>query len=106
MNSERDKARSVKLDLIASIAKSQHALARILESIADVSSHSDPLAASLRRNVEHLSRLQQTLAESVTGIRLGELRRGRPARPWLNRKRLALNVRSRRKIRESDEGQQ
>ncbi|MNG25868.1 hypothetical protein D3C84_1107790 [compost metagenome] len=96
----------MKLDLIASIAKSQHALARILESVADVSSHSDPLAVSLRRNVEHLSRLQQTLVESVLGIRFGELRRGRPARPWLNKERLVLNVRSRRKIRESDEAQQ
>jgi len=106
VNSERDKGRSVKLELLASIARSQHALARILESIADVSDRSDPLARSLRRNIGHLNRLQQTLTESVTGIRLGELRRGRPAKPWLNRTRPALNARSRRKLRESDEEKQ
>ncbi|GFN31010.1 hypothetical protein [Paenibacillus xylaniclasticus] len=99
MNSDKDKTRSVKLDLIASIARSQHALARILESVADVTSHHDPLAMRLRHNIEHLSRLQQTLVESVTGIRLGEPRRGRPAKPWPNRARLAKSVRSRRKER-------
>lgn len=79
--------RAVKLELVASIARSQHALARILESVADVAVSSEPLAQSLRSNIEQLCELQQMLAESVTGIKLGKAkaRSGRPAGPWINR---------------------
>nr|WP_237179112.1 hypothetical protein [Paenibacillus sp. MMS18-CY102] len=57
-----------------------------MESIADVAERSDPLARSLKENVERLARMQQMLVESAAGTRLGEQRRGRPAGPWLQRK--------------------
>ncbi|EFM08960.1 hypothetical protein PaecuDRAFT_4425 [Paenibacillus curdlanolyticus YK9] len=85
MSRLQHKERAVKLELAASIARSQHALARILESIADVAERSDPLARTLKENVERLARMQQMLMESATGLRLGKPRLGRPAEPWLQR---------------------
>ncbi|PWW07352.1 hypothetical protein DFQ01_102244 [Paenibacillus cellulosilyticus] len=79
-----DREREVKLELVSSIARSQRALARILESIADVSVHTDPIAKSLRDNIAQLSQLQQVLTESVVGIRFGQRRQGRPSGPWIN----------------------
>lgn len=88
-----DREREVKLELVSSIARSQKALARILESIADVSVHADPIAKSLRDNIAQLSQMQQMLTESVVGIRFeqrqqsrptGQWRQGRPSGPWIN----------------------
>lgn len=79
-----ERERAVKLELVSSIARSQLALARILESIADVSAHADPIAKSLRDNIAHLSQMQQMLTESVVGIRFGQRRKGRPSGPWIN----------------------
>lgn len=79
-----DREREVKLELVSSIARSQKALARILESIADVSVHADPVAKSLRDNIAQLTLMQQTLTESVVGIRFGQRRQGRPTGPWIN----------------------
>lgn len=79
-----DRERAVKLELISSIARSQKALARILESIADVSVHADPIAKSLRDNIAQLNQMQQMLTESVVGIRFGQRRQGHPSGPWIN----------------------
>ncbi|WP_314002774.1 hypothetical protein [uncultured Paenibacillus sp.] len=81
--SRRDAERLVKLDLIASVAQSQRALARLLENVADVSGVSPFAARSIADNIRLLSGLQQSMAEAVAGIRLREIRAGRPGTPWL-----------------------
>ncbi|MFD1953709.1 hypothetical protein ACFSL6_05810 [Paenibacillus thailandensis] len=78
--------RQIKLEFIASIAKSQHALARILESVADIADHSEETARLIGENVSRLAELQAALTESVTGLKLksGVMLQGRPVKPWLN----------------------
>ncbi|RUS44644.1 hypothetical protein [Cohnella sp. AR92] len=76
----------VKLTLLQSIARSQEALARILESVADVAVHSEPSAVVMREHVRELSNLQAALVEAVTGQRWKAPRIGRASPPWLSRK--------------------
>lgn len=73
----------VKLALIESIAHSQQALARILDSVASVSSHSEVSARNLAENIRLLSRYQEEMTRMVTGIRLSRIRHGEPGLPWL-----------------------
>ncbi|MED5016021.1 hypothetical protein P9847_01740 [Paenibacillus chibensis] len=82
------KEQEAKLDMISSIAQSQQALARILSSIADVSSHSDLSARSLKENIRLLTQHQATMCEMLQGITLCHPRSGTPAPPWLNASRL------------------
>ncbi|MEC0372461.1 hypothetical protein [Paenibacillus chibensis] len=82
------KEQEAKLDMISSIAQSQQALARILSSIADVSSHSDLSARSLKENIRLLAQHQATMCEMLQGITLCHPRSGTPAPPWLNASRL------------------
>ena len=73
-----------RIELVRSIASSQQAIARILNSVADVSEQSPGMAKSIRENVRSLTAMQLTMAESVAGVRLRRPRRGIPAKPWLN----------------------
>ncbi|WP_136608386.1 hypothetical protein [Paenibacillus dokdonensis] len=82
------KEQEAKLSIIASIANSQQALARILSSIADISSHSELSARSLKENIRLLTQYQATMCEMLEGIKLCHPRRGTPAPPWLNASRL------------------
>ncbi|BFH60955.1 hypothetical protein [Paenibacillus azoreducens] len=82
------KEQETKLALIASIAQSQQALARILGSIADISSHSELSARNLKENIRLLTQYQATMCEMLQGITLCHPRSGIPAPPWLNVSRL------------------
>jgi len=75
--------REAKLELVAAIARSQMAIARMLESLADLSQLPRFEAGAVTENIRLLSNLQQSLAESVIGTRLCERRTGRPGQPWL-----------------------
>ncbi|MFB9330235.1 hypothetical protein ACFFSY_30185 [Paenibacillus aurantiacus] len=72
-----------KIELIRSIAHSQRAIARILDSVADVAGHSPNMARRVYENVESMTAFQQSLAEAVTGLHVGRPRRGRPGQPLL-----------------------
>ncbi|QYR23027.1 hypothetical protein KZ483_08920 [Paenibacillus sp. sptzw28] len=72
-----------RIELVRSIARSQQAVARILESIADISEHSPGLSKSIRENVRSLTALQLTMAEAVSCVRMRRLKQGIPAKPWL-----------------------
>ncbi|MDQ0058861.1 hypothetical protein [Paenibacillus harenae] len=56
---------AAKASLISSLAKSQHALARILDSIANVADQSPETARLLRDNVHMLTNMQRSMAEAV-----------------------------------------
>ncbi|RXZ81205.1 hypothetical protein EBB07_16065 [Paenibacillaceae bacterium] len=75
--------REVKLELIASIARGQNALARVLESVADLSEQSPALTKSIREQVRLLTGIQLTMAEMLTGTRLRNYRLGKPGKVWL-----------------------
>lgn len=75
----------VKLQLLLSISRSQNALARILDSMADISAYSEETALQLAQNAERLVRYQQAMASMVSGIELYRQYTGTPSPPWLNR---------------------
>lgn len=73
-----------KLQLLLSISRSQNALARILDSLADVSAYSEETALLLAGNAERLVRYQQAMASLLSGIELNRQYTGIPSSPWLN----------------------
>ncbi|MDF2961184.1 MAG: hypothetical protein K0S39_2919 [Paenibacillus sp.] len=78
-----------KLHILNSLARSQRALARIIESMADLAESSASSGASadnLTRQLEAISRFQRQLTEKITGIRIRKFRRGTPGKPWLSGK--------------------
>ncbi|THF73360.1 hypothetical protein [Cohnella fermenti] len=85
--SRLDKEWEVKLELLRSIARSQEALARILESVADVTAGSEPAASAMREHVRKLADLQAALVGAVTGQRWSAPRKGVPSPPWGSRGR-------------------
>lgn len=83
-----------KLHILNSLARSQRALARIIESVADMSEGaassgrsgpSDPgeTADQIVVQLEAISRYQRQLTEKLTGIRIRKFQRGTPGKPWL-----------------------
>ncbi|WP_458123910.1 hypothetical protein [Paenibacillus sp. Z3-2] len=81
-----------KLALIESIAHSQEALARILDSVASVTAHSEVSARSLAENIRLLSRYQEEMSRMVTGIRLARIQHGEPGLPWLKDPGCAIRI--------------
>lgn len=79
-----DKQSEAKIALVNAIALSQHALARILSSIADVSPRSEITARSLQENIRLLTEYQSTMSLMITRIPLQRYRYGTPSSPWLN----------------------
>lgn len=76
--------RDAKLEVILSISRSQNALARILESIADVSSYSEETALTLANHMDRITRYQQAMASMLMNITLNPLNTGVPSAPWIN----------------------
>jgi transposase-like protein len=72
-----------KLELIASIARSQAALARILGSVADVSAHVGVSPETLQDHVRALTSMQRAILKAVTGVSWRPPVKGKPASPWL-----------------------
>lgn len=75
-----------KLHILNSLARSQRALACIIESMAETAK--SPSAGlnphKLSEQTEAISRLQRQLMERITGIRIRKFRQGRPGKPWLH----------------------
>ncbi|WP_098742471.1 hypothetical protein [Paenibacillus sp. EZ-K15] len=72
-----------KIAMVSSIARSQQALASILESIAEVTAHSETTAHTLAENIRLLVGYQSVMAEMLTGIPLNRYKLGSPASPWI-----------------------
>ncbi|UHA74506.1 hypothetical protein [Paenibacillus sp. 481] len=74
---------AVKIDLISAIIRSQHALATMLEQVAELNQYSEPSVKQLGDNIRLLSNYQQGLCKMVTGWRWRTIMKGTPAEPWL-----------------------
>ncbi|MCZ8513579.1 hypothetical protein O9H85_14275 [Paenibacillus filicis] len=74
----------VKLHVLHSLARSQRALARIIESMADMAEGAESLSGDLGRQLEAISRYQREIAVKMIGVRIRRLRRGVPGKPWLS----------------------
>ncbi|MBO7744757.1 hypothetical protein I8J29_11150 [Paenibacillus sp. MWE-103] len=86
---DRDRLeREARIALIGALSRSQTAVARILESVGDMTRHDPAMAMSIRRNLKSLAVMQRTLSEMVRAM---ERRPARPAsgrsaaKPWLTR---------------------
>ncbi|MHA6534635.1 hypothetical protein [Paenibacillus sp. BAC0078] len=85
---------AVKLELIRSIARSQAALADILESIAEITGQSELTARKLSDNIRILSQYQSSMCRMISGISLHQPKLGIPAAPWLNKAGAVGNLQS------------
>jgi hypothetical protein len=85
----------LKLDIVASLARSQRALVRILESVADTIQESPPSSEELLKLLKVIAEHQIVLSSKLVGIRLRRLRRGKPGKPWMH----TSLVRPKKKIR-------
>jgi hypothetical protein len=85
----------LKLDILQSIARSQRALAEIVETIAPVvassvqwtslgyEASSDHMAQQILTNLGSLSSYQNAIARKLSGIAIRHVKYGSPGKPWL-----------------------
>lgn len=80
-----DRENRIKLDILESLSRSQKALARMIEHIAEVTTDSEALRRRLLENIPALTAYQESIAAHLTGWRVRRRKKGNPAPPWLNR---------------------
>ncbi|HEY0828141.1 MAG TPA: hypothetical protein VGE40_08600 [Bacilli bacterium] len=79
------KQNEIKLDILQSLARSQKALARIMESLSDVVGSSDKISEELLGNMAVISGYQKMLADRIAEIHLPKKKKcGNPANPWMH----------------------
>jgi hypothetical protein len=81
----------IKLDLLQSLARSQRALARMLEQAADAGDETEQVGEEFRRNLAAIGRLQAALAEAMGLIRIRRIRKGAPGPVWLHPRLIRRN---------------
>ncbi|MCD1258102.1 hypothetical protein B5M42_004515 [Paenibacillus athensensis] len=74
----------IELHLLTSLARSQRALSRIVESVADQAAASDRIAKEIAGHLEALCRYQGAMITKFIGKRPVRRRSAFPAPPWLN----------------------
>ncbi|MFB9277956.1 hypothetical protein [Cohnella cellulosilytica] len=79
-----DREWEIKLQLMGAISRSQEALAKILENVADVTDHVGVSPATLREHLRVLNGMQGALLRTVTGQSWRPPVIGTPAAPWLS----------------------
>jgi hypothetical protein len=73
----------IKLQLMGAITRSQAAMAKILESVGDVTGATGVSPATLHEHVRVLTGMQGALLRTVSGTSWRPPVRGRPTSPWL-----------------------
>ena len=79
-----DREWQIKLELLASIARSQASLAAMLEHAAQVVTAADISPVVLREHVRAIADMQEALLTAATGTRWRKPRQGIPGAPWLS----------------------
>ncbi|CAH1229922.1 hypothetical protein PAECIP111891_06574 [Paenibacillus allorhizoplanae] len=75
----------VELHMLISLARSQRALCRIIESVADHVENSEQLAGHVADNLKSISDYQHALMLKLTKQSTRKRVNGKPAKPWLNK---------------------
>ncbi|MFI2858176.1 hypothetical protein ACH6EH_13720 [Paenibacillus sp. JSM ZJ436] len=83
MSRSTRREQEAKAELVASIARSQHALAHMLEQIAESTSFSDVTVKKLAENIRLLTQYQEVMSQMLTGISFNRVKEGAPAPVWL-----------------------
>jgi hypothetical protein len=78
------RAARARLSMLESLARSQAAVARMLECAADAAGNARLPAGLIRQELRALARVQSAMLAAVTGLPPRRVRRGgTPAPPWL-----------------------
>ncbi|WP_219838445.1 hypothetical protein [Paenibacillus sp. R14(2021)] len=81
------KEREARIALLNALSRSQQAVARILDSVADTAHYAPGMAQSIAGNMKSIAAMQQSLTAMVRTLehRPGKRRTGSAAaKPWLN----------------------
>lgn len=81
----------IRLQLLGAISKSQEALAKILESIADVTGTAGVSPETIHEHVRVLTGMQGALLRTVSGTSWRPPVKGKPASPWFSESIKASN---------------
>lgn len=81
--SVKQKEDIIKLHILQSLARSQRALATMIENMADISTHSSKVSKHLLENIETITKYQELIAAKLIGLRFRRRIKGKPAKPWL-----------------------
>lgn len=76
----------IKLDILQSLARSQKALTRIVESVAHAIESSPQISKHLAENLQSISKYQRILASKLTGIEVKTRAVQTPGKVWLANK--------------------
>lgn len=80
----------IKLHLLNSLARSQRAVARILECAADHAEQSDEFAKKIKQHIHFIETYQRILTLKMTRLMPGKVQRCPPGKPWVNREKNVL----------------
>ncbi|XEC93399.1 hypothetical protein AB6A23_18785 [Paenibacillus tarimensis] len=75
-----DRENAIKLDILEALTRSQTALAKIIESMADISENHHAVSREFKKNIEVLSKYQMALAEKMLGIHIPKPTKGKPGK--------------------------
>lgn len=79
----------IRMELIASLARSQLAMAKMLDSISSQAEVSPATAKSIQENIRILTGLQRSIAENIAGVSWARPKRGKLGPVWLSHPRLS-----------------
>jgi hypothetical protein len=79
-----DREWEIKLQMMGAISRSQEALAKILENVANVTDNVGVSPATLHEHVRVLTGMQGAILKLVTGKSWRPPMTGKPAAPWLS----------------------
>lgn len=75
---------AIELHMLSSLARSQRALCRIIEAVADQVEQSEQLTRDAADNIEMLGRYQRAMIQKLTRLRPRPRTSSKPAPPWIN----------------------
>ena len=75
----------IELHMLTSLARSQRALCRIIETIADQVEISDELAVHVTENLKTISEFQRSMIQKITKQSPRPRRLGTPGKPWISK---------------------
>lgn len=75
----------IELHMLTSLARSQRALCRIIETIADQVAYSEQLAVHMAENLKTISEYQRSMIQKITKQRPRSRRLGTPGKPWISK---------------------
>lgn len=84
MNRFWEKENEIKLDILRSLARSQEALANMLETLSGLTPPGESESRNLQRQMGAIGQYQRILAMKIASVRFPQKKTGIPAPPWIS----------------------